>query len=227
MPVERELKAYGYCRVSTVKKSAHSRPGRVVFEQNLEVQKQAIQERAAASGWKLVEVCSDRESGSKESRPGLDALLDAARRRKFQVLVVSRLDRLARSLRQLVLLLEELRELKISFVSLKENLETETAAGRAMFGMIAVFAEFEREIMRERIILGMAHAAAHGTKSGKPPGRPKRVFDRQQAMDLRETGEGWDKIAAKLGVSVSTLWRHVKQGKLNKIVPAAKEAAQQ
>jgi DNA invertase Pin-like site-specific DNA recombinase len=215
----RELKVCGYCRVSTLKKSAHSTSDRVVFEQNLEVQERGIRERSAASGWKLVEVFSDRESGAKESRPGLDALLDAARRRKFSVLVVSRLDRLARSLRQLVLLLDELRALKISFVSLKENLETETPAGRAMFGMIAVFAEFEREIMRERIIMGMAHAAIHGTKSGLPPGRPKRVFDRQRASDMLAAGEGWKEIAGKLGVSVSTLWRHVQKGRLAKLLP--------
>ena len=209
-----ELTAVGYARVSTSKKSVHSTPDRIVFEQSLEAQEQAIRERATVCGWNLLEVYSDRTSGAKEKRPGLDALLDAARRHKFRVLVVPRLDRLARSLQQLVNLMVEFQDLKISFVSLKENIETETAAGRAMFGMLALFSAFERDIMRERIVAGMAHASAHGTKSGQPPGRPRRVFDWQQAVSMRETGEGWDTIAARLGVSVSTLWRHVKQGKL-------------
>lgn len=213
---KRELKAYAYCRVSTLKKSTYSTTDKVVFEQSLDVQEQALREQAQARGWKLVEVFSDRASGAKERRPGLDGLLDAARRRKFQLLVVTRLDRLARSLKHLVLLLDELRGLGISFVSLKENLETESAAGRMMFGMIAVFAEFEREIMRERILLGMAHAKVHGTKSGRPAGRPKVVFDRSQVVSLRARGMSWSQIARELGAKQSTVRR----------VYAAKEAAE-
>jgi len=209
---KRELKAYAYayCRVSTLKKSAHSAhgvTGKVIFEQSLDVQEQALREQAQARGWRLVEVFSDRASGSKERRPGLDGLLDAARRHKFQLLMVTRLDRLARSLKHLVLLLDELRGLGISFVSLKENLETESPAGRMMFGMIAVFAEFEREIMRERILLGMSYAKVHGTKSGRPVGRPKIVFDRGRVGELRAAGWSWRRIAGELGAKVSTIRR--------------------
>lgn len=223
----RKLKACGYCRVSTSKKSTHSTPDRIVFEQSLSAQEQAIRERAAASGWDLVAVYSDRDSGAKKNRTGLDALLDAARRRKFQVLVVPRLDRLARSLRQLVLLLDELRGLKISFVSLKERIDLGSPVGQAILGAVSIFAEIDRELSCERIVDGMNHAREAGTKSGLPVGRPTCIFDRQRVIDLRGSGEGWDKIAAKLGVSVSTLWRHVKRGKLGKIVPASGGSANQ
>jgi DNA invertase Pin-like site-specific DNA recombinase len=211
-----ELKAYAYCRVSTLKKSTYSTIDKVVFEQSLDVQEQALREQAQARGWKLVGVFSDRASGAKERRPGLDALLEAARKRKFQLLVVTRLDRLARSLKHLVLLLDELRELGVSFVSLKENLETESAAGRMMFGMIAVFAEFEREIVRERILLGMAHAKVHGTKSGRPVGRPKVVFNRGRVAELRAAGWSWSRIAGELGAKVCTVRRADRAGAATK-----------
>jgi DNA invertase Pin-like site-specific DNA recombinase len=201
------LRAVLYTRCSTPKKSAHSTPENVIFEQNPEVQAKPLREYVEARDWDLVGVYSDRTSGTKERRPGLDQMMEDARKRKFDCLVIFRLDRLARSLKQIVLLVDEFRELGISFVSHRENFDTQSPAGKALLGMVAVLAEFERDIMRERILAGMRYAADHGTKSGKPSGRPKRVFDRDKAQYLLETGYGPTKVAGMLGVSVSTLRR--------------------
>lgn len=216
-----------YIRCSTLKKSpeANADTGERKYEQNPDVQRGPLEELVKHRDWTVAKCYVDRASGAKESRPGLDELMADARRGKFNTVLVWRFDRFARTVKQLVNSLDEFRELGIDFVSTKEALDTSTPMGKAMFAIVAAMAELSRDITRENILAGMAHAAKHGTKSGKPPGRPKRVFDRQQVLDLRSAGEGWDGIATKLGVSVSTLWRHVKKGKLNRIAPAAKGAA--
>ena len=102
----------------------------------------------------------------------LDARLRDARRREFDVVVVWRFDRFARSVKQLVLALEEFRSLGIDFVSHQEALDTSTPMGKAMFTIIAAMAELERNIIRERVVAGLDHARRNGTKSGRPVGRP-------------------------------------------------------
>lgn len=200
----RVLRAACYVRCSTAKKSVHSTSDRVVYEQNPDVQEQLLRKMVEARGWELAGVYSDRASGSKESRPGLDALMADARRRKFDCLVIFRLDRLARSLKQLVDILTEFRHLHIAFVSHQENLDTESPAGKVLFALIAAMSEFEHDILRERIAAGMAHASKHGTKSGRPPGRPKVVFDRGRVVELRDRGWSWSEIAKELGANIST-----------------------
>jgi DNA invertase Pin-like site-specific DNA recombinase len=200
-----------------------------VFEQNLEAhleaQERAIRELTTARGWHLLEVYSDRTAGTKGRWPGLDALLTTARKKKFQVLVVDRLALLARSLPQVVKLLTDLHTLNIYCVSIKERIDLVSPVGRVMLGALSVLHAVERELASERIVAGMAHAREGKTRSGLPVGRPKLVFDRQRACDMREAGDGWDAIAIRLGVSVSTLWRHARRGKLGKIVPTAEGPA--
>ncbi len=205
----RRLKACLYLRVSTSKRSVHDSPDKIVFEQSLDLQEQALRGLVSSRGWELVKVFSDRQSGAKEDRPGLLSMLEAARRREFDCLVIFRLDRLARSLKQLVALLDELRELKITFISHQEALETETSAGRMLFGMIAVFSEFERSIIRERVVAGVEHARVHGTKSGRPLGRPRRVFDRARALEMRRAGVSISGIAREMGLGKGTVARVV------------------
>src|SRR5947209_1578914 len=108
-------------------------------------------------GWDLVGQVKDVGSGAKE-RPGREGLLKAARRRELDAVVVWRLDRWGRSLPDLVVTLRDLTELGVGFVSLTEALDLTTPTGRAMTGMLAVFAEFEREILRERVRAGLAQA---------------------------------------------------------------------
>jgi DNA invertase Pin-like site-specific DNA recombinase len=123
-------------------------------------------------------------SGVKERRPGLDALVQVARRRQIDVIVCTKLDRLARSLAHLVALGGEFKALGIDLVILDQAIDTTTAAGRAMFGMLAVFAEFERDLIRERVVAGLQRAKALGKRLGRPPS----AVSRGQVVALREAG---------------------------------------
>ncbi len=222
------MRAALYVRVSTPKKTAQvsSITGERVYEQNPEVQERKLLDYVSSRGWVAVKTYMDRISTTKENRPGLVELMAAVRKRLVDAVVVFRFDRFARSVRELVVALDEFRALKVDFVSIHESVDTSTPSGRLMFAMIAAMAEFEREIMRERILAGMEYAAEHGTKSGKPSGRPRKVFDRQRALDMMAGGDGWAKIAAGLGVSVSTLRRHVQKGSLGRLAPGRKTKAQ-
>jgi DNA invertase Pin-like site-specific DNA recombinase len=119
-----------------------------------------------------------------------------------------RFDRFARSVKQLVLALEEFSALGIDFVSHQEALDTSTPMGRAMFTIIAAIAELERNIIRERVISGLDHTQRNGTRSGKPVGRPRAVFRRDQVIELRDHGKkSWRQIARACGVGVTTVRR--------------------
>jgi DNA invertase Pin-like site-specific DNA recombinase len=178
-----------------------------VFEQNPEVQEIPLRQMAEQRGWSVVCVYSDRMSGASESRPGLTALMQDARRSAFDVVVVFRFDRFARSVKQLVLALEEFRTLGIGFVSQQEALDTSTPMGEAMFAIIAAMTQLERRVIQERVIAGLKHARARGTKSGAAIGRPRLVFDRARVIELRASGQSWRQIAAALSVGVATVRR--------------------
>jgi DNA invertase Pin-like site-specific DNA recombinase len=193
-----------YVRVSTNNRASRNQ---AVYEQNPEVQEQPLRQMAEARGWQIVRVYSDRMSGAKESRPGLNALMQDARRGLLDVVVVWRFDRFARSIEQLVLALAEFRTLGIDFVSSQEALDTGTPMGKAMFTIIGAMAELERNVIRERIFAGLEHARKHGTKSGSAIGRPRVVFDRCQVVELRMAGRSWRQIGAALSVSVATVRR--------------------
>jgi DNA invertase Pin-like site-specific DNA recombinase len=196
-------KAAIYVRVSTaakVKTGADS-----VFEQNPEVQEQPLRQLAEQRGWTVARVYSDRASGAKENRPGLRELMSDARRGSFQVVLVWRFDRFARSVEQLVSALAEFRSLKIDFVSHQESLDTSTPMGKAMFTIIGAMAELERSVIRERVQAGLDYARKNGTKSGNAIGRPRRIFDRSKVVQLRQAGLSIPKIAAEMGLSVGTV----------------------
>jgi putative DNA-invertase from lambdoid prophage Rac len=150
------MRAALYARVST-----HD-------QQTLGLQTESMQAYIKDRGWDVVKSIKDVGSGARE-RLGREGLLKAARRREIDVLVVWRLDRWGRSLPDLVVTLRELTELGVGLVSLTEALDLTTPTGRAMAGMLAVFAEFEREILRERVRAGIARAR----KEGRPHGRPR------------------------------------------------------
>ena len=139
-------------------------------------------------------------SGSQERRPQLDRLLAESRKRRFDAVVVYRYDRFARSLRQLVNALGEFDALGIQFVSLHEGVDTSTPNGRLVFGIFASIAEFERELIRDRVRSGIAAARARGTRLGRPP----RSVDATAVASLREQGRSWRDIGRQLGVSVAT-----------------------
>jgi DNA invertase Pin-like site-specific DNA recombinase len=194
-----------YIRVSTTHKSRHGEA--TSFDQNPAVQEQPLQDLVVQRGWQLHLVYSDRSSGAKERRPGLDALMADARRGAFQVVVVFRFDRFARSVKQLVLALEEFRSLGIDFISYQEALDTSTPMGKAMFTIIAAMAELERSVIRDRVMAGLEYARRHGTKSGRSIGRPKVLFRRDQVKELRAQGYSWRQIARIMGVSIASVRR--------------------
>ena len=201
----RALRCACYIRVFTAGKSRQG--DNTSFDQNPEVQEQPLRELTAQRGWELHRVYSDRASGAKERRPGLDALMADARRGAFDAVVVWRFDRFARSVKQLVLALEEFRSLGIDFVSQQEALDTSTPMGKAMFTIIAAMAELERSVIRERVVAGLEYARHRGTRSGRPVGRPRAVFRRDQVPCLRAQGYSLREIARRLGTSVASVRR--------------------
>jgi DNA invertase Pin-like site-specific DNA recombinase len=201
----RTIRAACYVRVSTARKSLNG--DALTFEQNPEVQERPLRELVAQRGWTLQKIYSDRASGVAERRPGLEVLLAEARRGAFDVVVVWRFDRFARSSKQLVIALEEFRALGIDFVSHQEALDTSTPMGKAMFTIIAAIAELERGVIRERVIAGLEFARQHGTRTGRPVGRPRSIFRRDEAIALRAQGVSWRKIGKKLSTSAATVRR--------------------
>jgi DNA invertase Pin-like site-specific DNA recombinase len=147
-----------YARVST-------------FEQDPENQLQELRRYCEARGWTAVEYVDRGVSGSKDKRPALDGLLKDAKRRRFDVLVCWRLDRLGRNLRHLVTMLEDLNHIGVAFFSLGEGIDCTTPAGKLQLHILAALAEFERERIKERVIAGMARAKAQGKHVGRPSNR--------------------------------------------------------
>jgi DNA invertase Pin-like site-specific DNA recombinase len=160
--------------------------------------------RDYCAGWHVAGEYIDRGiSGTREHRPELDRLLADCRKRRVDSVVVYRYDRFARSLRQLVSALEEFRSLGIDFVSLLEGVDTSTPNGRLVFGIFATIAEFERELIRDRVRSGIASAKA----KGKRLGRPRVVVNAQQIAFLRSQGRSWSAICREMGISKGTAQR--------------------
>lgn len=176
--------------------------------QNPEMQLNEVRTYCERRQWMVAgEYVDTGISGSKEHRPALDRLLADCRKRRVDSVVVYRYDRFARSVRQLVNSLEEFRSLGIDFVSLHEGVDTSTPNGRLVFGIFASIAEFERELIRDRVRSGLAAARARG----KQLGRPRVTVDDLRIAKLRADGRGWKSIAAELGVGVGTILRAAKQ----------------
>ncbi len=144
-------------------------------------------------------------SGSKEQRSALDRLLADCRRRTVDAVVVYRYDRFARSLRQLVNALEEFRSLGVDFISLHEGVDTSTPNGRLVFGIFASIAEFQRELIRERVRSGIATARTREKRLG----RPRVTVDASRVAVLRAQGLSWRSIADEMGIGLATAVRAV------------------
>ena len=136
-------------------------------QQTLAMQSKAMREYAARRGWTIALQVREVNSGAVR-REAREKLLEAARRREIDLVLVWRLDRWGRSVTDLLATLQELEHLGVGFISLTEALDLTTPAGRAMAGLLAIFAEFEREILRERTRAGLAHARANGKRLGRP-----------------------------------------------------------
>ncbi len=172
--------------------------------QDPELQMRELREYAARRGYEIAREYLDRGiSGSKDSRPALNQMLADAHARQFDVVLVWKLDRFGRSLRHLVNALAEFEALGIAFVSLRDNLDLTTPAGRLMFQIIGAMAEFERALIQERVRAGLRNAKS----KGKRLGRPKVIVDRSRIASLRAQGLGWKAIAQQMSLGVGTVLR--------------------
>ncbi len=182
------MKAAIYARVST-------------FDQEPENQLQELRRYVEARGWTEKEYVDRGVSGAKDRRPALDALVSDAKRRRFDVLVCWRLDRLGRNLRHLVTLIEELQTMGIAFISLGEGIDCTTPAGKLQLHILAALAEFKRARIQERVKAGLARARAQGVRLG----RPRRRIDRERLATVAGLPER--EAARRLGIPRSTLQR--------------------
>src|SRR5580700_2315368 len=183
------MRAAIYARVSTK-------------DQSCEMQLRDLRAYCAARGFNLVREYVDvGQSGAKDSRPELNNLMDDARKRQFDAIVVWRFDRFARSTKHLLTALEEFRALGIQFISYQENVDTSTPLGQALFTIVSAVAQLERELIQERVSAGIRNARANGKKLG----RPKTSVGRAQVMLLREQGQSLQQIATNLGIGYGTV----------------------
>lgn len=187
---KRTHRAAIYARVSTL-------------EQTSENQLAELRRFAEARGWTAQEYVDNGVSGTKEHRPALDQLNRDARRRRFDVVVCWRLDRLGRSLKHLITLLEDFQALGIAFVSLAEGIDATTPAGRLQMHILGAIAEFERARIAERVQLGLARVRAQG----RVLGRPKLDISDDDLGSVQ--GLSVRRAARRLGVSPSTLYRRL------------------
>jgi DNA invertase Pin-like site-specific DNA recombinase len=191
-------KAALYLRVSTV-------------DQTTANQERELRDVAARMGCEVVKVYKDHGiSGAKgrDGRPAFDALCKAAAPREFGLIMAWSVDRLGRSLQDLVGFLSEIHALRVDLYLHQQGLDTTTPAGKAMFQMMGVFAEFERAMIAERVRAGMARARESGTKTGNAIGRPRidaRLEDK--VRDLLASGKGICSTAVAVGVGVATVQR--------------------
>jgi len=180
-----------YARVST-------------YDQNtLPMQIQAMHKYVKSRDWNIVTEIKDMGSGASK-RPEREALLKMARRREVDVIIVWRLDRWGRSVTDLLSTLQELNQLDVGFISITAALNLTTATGRAMTALLAVFAEFEREILRERVKAGIEHARNQGKKHGRPNSTSKHEIEIKQ---LFKQGKTKSEIARQLKIGRTSVGR--------------------
>jgi len=186
-----------YLRVSTL-------------DQTTANQERELREVASRMDCEIVKVCKDHGiSGAKgrDKRPAFDALCRDAAQRKFDVVMAWSVDRLGRSLQDLVGFLSELHAMRIDLFLHQQGLDTTTPAGKAMFQMMGVFAEFERAMIQERVRAGLARARSEGKELGRPPIAPELEGRIREALNKPGRTEGVRKIAERFGVAVGTVQR--------------------
>lgn len=184
------LRAAIYARVSTT-------------EQSTELQLRDLQQYATARGLAATDYVDTGFSGAKQSRPALDRLMDDARKRRFECVLVWRFDRFARSTKHLLLALEEFRSLGVQFISYQENIDTTSPLGQALFTIVSAVAQLERDLIRDRVRAGLRNARAKGKKFG----RPRAQVDALSVAALRAEGLSWSQVCQRLAVSKGTAQR--------------------
>lgn len=198
------MRAAIYARVSTANNGQDPR-----------VQTRELGEFCQRRGWTLTEYVDVGISGTKEKRPALDRLMADAYKRKFDVVVVWKFDRFARSVSHLLRALETFEALSIEFVSLTEGVDTSTPAGKMVFTVLGAVAELERSLIVERVKAGLRNARANGKRLG----RPKTAVDASRIASLRASGASWRDICTETGLSKGTAQRAVQNLPKNPALP--------
>ena len=180
-----------YCRVSTT-------------DQTTANQRLELEQVADRMGWTITQTFADVISGAKAKRPGLDALMLAVARKEVDMVMVWDVSRLGRSLQHLVTLLEEFHAKKVELYFHQQGIDTTTPSGKAMFGMMGVFAEFERGMIQERVKAGLNRAKAQGKRLGRPPVPTIQI---ERIKQLRDDGLSYRKIAQKVNLDAATVYR--------------------
>ncbi|MGC1620035.1 MAG: recombinase family protein [Candidatus Acidiferrum sp.] len=187
------MKAAIYARISTTNHG-----------QDVRMQTRELREYCERRGFQIAgEYLDEGISGAKDSRPELNRLMADAHRRKFDAIVCWKFDRFARSVSHLLRALETFNSLGVAFVSLSEQIDTTTPAGRMIFTVLGAVAELERSLIAERVRAGLRNARA----KGKRLGRPRVAVDAVQIARLRASGASWPAVARELGVSVGTAYQ--------------------
>lgn len=170
-------------------------------DQTTGMQESELKEYCERRGWEPILYRDRGQSGAKQDRPALNALLADLRKRKIDVILVWSLDRLARSLKQLLTISEECRSLGVDLVSLRQNIDTTLPAGRLTFSILGAVAEFERELLRERVKAGMAQARRAGKRIGRPALRHFSSGELERIRSLRKQGVSVRKLAKDFATS--------------------------
>ena len=177
------------------------------YDQNIQTQVLDLRQMAAQRGYEVVAEFSDKISGIKSRRPGLDQLLTDARRGRFDIVMTWACDRIARSTRHFLEVLDELNRLNIEFISFRENIDTGGPLGRAIVVIIGAIAELERSLIVERVRAGMRRARLEGQHIG----RPSLDLDRQAIFTDRQGGQSLGQLAKTYLVSRATVHRVLRE----------------
>lgn len=169
-------------------------------DQSTEMQHRELQQYALSRNWTVIKSIEDKSTGTNMDRPGFKELLKMCRERKADVVLCWKLDRMFRSLRDSVNTLQELSDLAVEFISLKDNLDMTTAAGRLMFHMVSAFAAFEADLIKARVRAGLDNARANG----KILGRPSKL-NSEEIINLRAQGLSLSQIGKRVGAAKSTV----------------------
>lgn len=169
-------------------------------DQSTDLQRYELEAYATSRGWGQLAWYEDKATGTHTNRPRFRELMADAKARKIDVVLVWKLDRFARSLKDLILSLQDLADLGVAFVSLKDQLDLTTSVGKLMLHVIGAFAQFEADIIKDRVRSGLAAAKARGSKLGRP-----RRLDPVRVIELRRQGKSLSQIARALGTTKSAV----------------------
>lgn len=174
-------------------------------DQSSDLQRTELLRYAKARGWTVHKVYADKASGASDSRPGINALMKAAMAREVDIVLVWKLDRFARSLKNLLTAIQDLQAVGVTFVSFKDQIDLSTPSGRLMAQMIGAFAEFERSLIVDRVRAGLVEARRKGVRLGRPT-----EIDRGKVQALKARGYSYARIAQELGCSKAGVFKVLK-----------------